>query len=264
MERDKVFNLKVLFYGDITRYKIFDRPIYVADNCGKTGVKGQAKDPDKSIRESIRRAKEKIHGYVMCNDWQYWATQTFAPEKMDRYNLDEIIRRYNKKLQNLKQRKYPELKWLIVPEQHKDGAWHLHMFCSGIPADRVVDSGHVHYNLVKQYARRIYNWVDTIDFGFNDYLYIGDLNPLERFKMANYVTKYITKDLAETRFNKKMYWVSRGLQLPNITNTFVGSPKKVIPSSYSITHRTYHIKDNDTGEVYNTITDITFYNSLPF
>lgn len=258
MERDRVFNLKTIRYGDIERYKIFSKPIYIPDNLGQTGIKGQGKRPEKTLREAIRRAKNKIHGYVLANDWQYWATQTFNSEVVDRFSLDEIVKRYNRRLQYLRT-KYGKLKWVIVPEQHKNGAWHMHMFISGIPADRVVDSGHEYYN------RRIYNWVDMTSYGFNALVDIGDIEPLGRVKMANYITKYITKDLAQKRFNKKMYWCSRGLRLPSITNTFRSKAEESVPTDDIIlTQNTYYVHDKNTGEVYNVIKDITIYNPLPF
>ena len=263
MKRRKIFNFKTIISGEFERYKIYEKPVICPKNGGYTGKRGQAKNQEKSVRQAINRAKEQIHGYVMANNWDYWATQTFNPKTIDRYNLDEIVRRYNQKLWDLRRRKYPELKWLIVPEQHKDGAWHLHKFITGIPADKVVYSGYDYFNKKKTFSRRIYNWVDMIDYGFNDYLYIGDCNSLERFKMANYVMKYITKELAQKRFNKKMYWSSRGLKKPTITNTLTFK-KDIMSTGVIISQSQYYIKDDNTGEIFNTVKDITIFNPLPF
>ncbi|HSH51362.1 MAG TPA: hypothetical protein VK982_06530, partial [Bacteroidales bacterium] len=104
-------------------------------------------------------------------------------------------------------------------------------------------------------------------YGFNDYLYIGDCEPLERFKMANYVMKYITKDLVQSRFNKKMYWCSRGLKNPTVTNTLASNKKlKSLkePDKLIITENDYYINNPETGEVFNKINDFTVYNPLPF
>ena len=259
----KRFNLKTIISGEFERYKIYEKPVIIPENNGYTGERGKAKNREKSIRQAIKRAKDKIYGYIMANEWEYWATQTFSSKAIDRFNLDEIVRRYNKRLKNLKQRKYPNLKWLIVPEQHKDGAWHLHAFMIGIPADKVVYSGYDYFNKKKAFSRRIYNWVDMIDYGFNDYLYIGDCNPLERFKMANYVMKYITKELAQKRFNKKMYWCSRGLKKPIITNTLTFK-KDMSFAGVIVSHNRYYVKDGETGEIFNTVKDITVFNPLPF
>jgi hypothetical protein len=264
MNNNKVFNLKSIVAGDIERHKYFDRVVVVPHNGGFTGKRGQSLNRDKSIRESMQRAKEKIYGYIIANDWAYWATQTFNPNVIDRFDLDEIISKYNKRLRNLKSRNYAELKWLIVPEQHKDGAYHLHMFMSGIPADRVQYSGYDYCNKDKNYSRPIYNWLDTVDFGYNDYLFIGNLEPLDRLKMANYVTKYITKDLAINRFNKKKYWTSKGLAEPTRSNTFTKDIDGILYPAEIISESTYYIKDQSTGEIYNKVTDFTLYNPCPF
>ncbi len=264
MGNNKVFNLKSIVSGDIERHKFYDKVVVVPSNGGYTGKRGQSLNRDKSIRQSMDRAKEKIYGYIMANDWEYWATQTFDPNIIDRFDLDAIVKKYNKRLRNLKSRNYPELKWLVVPEQHKDGAWHLHMFMSGVPADRVKYSGYDYCSKDKNYSRPIYNWLDTVDFGYNDYLYIGDVGPLERVKMANYVTKYITKDLATNRFNKKKYWTSNGLCEPTRSNTITNDIYGILLPADIISENTYYINNPVTGEIYNKVTDFTLYNPCPF
>lgn len=262
-----VFNLKAVMCGSFQRYKVYQKPCIVPSNGGHTGIKGQAKNPDKSLQQAIARAKDKIHGYIMANNWDYWSTQTFNAKVIDRYNLDEIIKRYNQKLRDLKRRKYNELQWLIVPEQHKDGAWHLHMFMSGIPQERIKYSGYDYYNKNNGISRRVYNWLDTIDYGFNDYICIKDIEPLERFKMANYITKYITKDLAQKRFNKKMYWCNKGLNEPIKTNTLTDNIDAIdafIAPNIILSHNTYYVKNNETGEIFNKVYDFTVYNDTPF
>src|SRR5690606_1080745 len=113
---EKYFNLKKIIAGDYERYKLYEKPFIVPNNKGYTGIRGKAKDRERSIKKSMNRAKEKIFGYIMANSFEYWATQTFNNEKLDRYNLDDIIKKYNRKLWNLKDRNYKNLQWLIVPE----------------------------------------------------------------------------------------------------------------------------------------------------
>lgn len=262
MNNNRVFNLKSIVAGDIERHKYYDKVVVVPYNGGYTGKRGQSLNREKSIMQSMHRAKEKIYGYIMANEWEYWATQTFNKETIDRYDLDEIVKKYSQKLRNLKKRNYPELKWLIVPEQHKDGAWHLHMFMSGIPKDRMKYSGCDHYSGDKK--RPIYNWLDTADYGFNYYMYIGEVEPQEWEIMAKYVMKYITKDLATCRFNKKKYWSSRGLAEPLKTNTITNDIVGILLPGDIISHSEYFIKDQITGEIYNKVTDFTLYNPCPF
>ncbi len=260
------FNLKKIIAGDFERYKVFQYPVIVPFNKGNIGERGNAKNPDKSIRQSMARARQKIYGYIMSNDFDYWATQTFNAKKVDRYNLDEIVKKYNQKLWDLKRRKYFNLKWLIVPEMHHDGAWHLHMLISGIPKSQIVYSGYDYYNKNKNFSRKIYNWIDTIDFGFNDYVYIADIEAIEKFRIALYITKYITKDLITNRFNKKVYWASKDLK-EAYTETYLIKDVEEFnfkSNQLILTENIYFIKDEQTGQVINKVEDFTVYKPLPF
>lgn len=260
------FNLKKIISGDFERYKVYEHPVIVPYNKGMTGIRGNSKNPEKSLRQSVTRARQKIFGYVMSNEFEYWATQTFDSKVIDRYNLDEIIKRYNQKLWDLKRRNYPELCWLIVPEMHRDSAWHLHKLISGIPKNKIVYSGYHYFNSEKNFSRKVYNWIDMISFGFNDYVYIGEIDALERYKIAVYISKYITKDLAAIRFNKKMYWNSKGLKKSLIINYLIKDLEEFNFKSNQIvlTENTYYIKNDATGEVINKVNDFTIYKPLPF
>lgn len=263
--RINAYNLKVILFDKFERYKLYEQLVYIPENNGEKGKRGEAKDRDESIRQSMRRAREKINGYILANDWEYWATQTFRPEALDRFSLDDIVKKYNQRLYNLKKNKYNYLSWLIVPEQHKNGAWHLHLLMSGIPKNRVVYSGYDYYNKNKNYSRPIYNWLDTIDYGYNDYVYIGDIEPIEKLKIATYISKYITKELAMERFNKKMYWVTRGLKLPKVIKTITTNIDDLISdNNILISESKYHIKDKETGQIFNSVQDIIYYAPYEF
>jgi hypothetical protein len=261
MNNNRVFNLKSIISGDIERHKYYDKVVVVPHNGGYTGKRGQSLNREKSINQSMARAREKIYGYIMANDWEYWVTQTFNKEVIDRYDLDEIMKKYSQKLYNLKKRNCPELKWLIVPEQHKDGAWHMHKLVSGIPKDSLKYTG-CDYRGDKK--KPIFNWLDTADYGFNKYVYIGGCEAEEKVIIARYITKYITKDLATERFNRKKYWSSRGLAEPIKTNTYTKDIDGILIPAEIISESTYYIKDQATGEILNKVYDFTLYNPCPF
>ena len=66
-----------------------------------------------------------VYNYSLANDWDWFVTLTFDPQKVDRYNYSDCA----KKLKNfidVTRRKCPGLKYLFVPELHKDGAFHFH------------------------------------------------------------------------------------------------------------------------------------------
>lgn len=81
-------------------------------------------DKIKDIKDSLKRAKDKIFEISACNDWDYMVTFTLDKDKVDRYNPDEVQNKFAKWLDNMVQRK--GLCALIVPELHQDGAIHFH------------------------------------------------------------------------------------------------------------------------------------------
>jgi len=110
----------------------------------------------------------------------------------------------------------PCIKYLLVPEQHEDGAWHIHGFIHGLPLEHLkafsyADQPIPEYVLGKlAEGEPIYRWEAYADkFGF------CTLEPVRNAEAAaKYVTKYITKDLSKCvkEINAHMYYCSKGLE----------------------------------------------------
>lgn len=265
MEKKQI-NLTMIETDNYSIFRYYDKPIKVPYNNGETGKRGQAKDPLKSLYSAVNRAKKAIFGYVIANEWDLWGTFTLDGKKVDRYNLDETQKKLTVYLMNKRARDYQALRWLIVPERHKDGAWHFHLLLSGLPDNELRDTGII-YGAT---GRRIYNWVDYEEkFGFNAFIDIRGVSLDEMYRIANYLTKYMTKDLGAVRYNKKKYWVSRGLKKPNKSNTLVNYSEylnllNILDDSNDIIRESqYYIKDRETGEICNMVTETVKIN-LPF
>lgn len=184
---------------------------------------------DHKLERNISRARNAIFEYAICNPWDYFLTLTLAPEN-DRYDLSKFITRLGQWLRNYGKRHDVDLKYLLVPEQHKDGAWHMHGFLMGLPADHLTDfSTYKGKRKLPKYINDkikkgslIYNWEDYENkFGF------CDLEPIRsREAAAKYVTKYISKSLYESAIsvNSKLYYASRDLNRAEIMK------KGVIPN----------------------------------
>lgn len=255
------------------RYKItklFAKPIVVPDSKGARGIRGQAKEPEKSLYNSLRRAKKAVFEYVISNEWDMWGTLTFDGSKINRYDLDVIQQSITYYLRDVK-KKHKGLRWLMVPEQHKDGAWHFHLLLAGLPESELRDTGRTY----RRTGRKMYNWVGfEKKFGFNSLIDIRGLTLDESFKIANYLTKYMTKSLGILRRNKKKYWCSKGLKRPARINALISYDvykdffindlvSNELSSSYIVSVREYYCKDVNTGEVLNTINEIVEVNT-PF
>lgn len=99
----------------------------------EAGKKSEGAD----MLRSARRARSKLRRLALSNEFSHFVTLTLDPAKIDRCDPVSVQRALSTWLSNMVQRH--GLKYVIVPEQHKDGAWHFH----GLFAGRLdlVDSG---------------------------------------------------------------------------------------------------------------------------
>jgi len=265
MLNEKAIKYTKKTYGSMVIYKEFDQKIVIPTNNGNTGVRGTS-ETAKSTYESMKRTKENIRDLVINNDFTHWGTVTYDSKKINRYDLEEIQKKTSQYLKNIKKRYDNNMQYLLIFEQHKDKAWHGHMFLKTL-AVHMENATTKKGNDMTENGQSVLNWkLWANKFGFTKFLDISHLygnsseNYTELLKVSNYITKYITKDLIELRANKKKYWASRGLTKPKKESfsKVKGTPGRVPfhKSNYSIIH---HL----TGEVVNAITT-TCYEELPF
>lgn len=171
---------------------------------------------DEKLDNNLSRAKSKVFEYAACNDFEYFITLTLDPEKYDRYNLGKYIKDLGQDIRNLRRKTGADIQYLLIPEPHQDGAWHMHGLIKGIPDSELklftlkdklpykvlelIKNGHDIYNWTS-YAKK-YGWCTV-----------------EKVKCQNavskYVTKYILKSLTvdfKREKEKKLYYVTRGLK----------------------------------------------------
>lgn len=200
----RFYNLKIKEHKNSeTQYAIYKNSIAYDIEKRSFGIRGQAQYPKHSLYTSLQRTKTQIIDLAKNNKWDLFITVTFDKEKVDRYNYDTVAKRFSKLLNNIKYRKCPNLKYILVPELHKNGAVHFHGLLSGSDLLKLVDSG-----LKTDKGQNIYNITD-FNLGFTTATTITDTK-----KASYYISKYITKELVAVSFNKKRFWRSRGLKLP--------------------------------------------------
>lgn len=167
------------------------------------------------LANNISRAKSKIYELALCNEWDFFCTFTLDKTKYDRYDLGKFHKDYTQKIRDLNKKEGYNIKFLLIPEQHNDGAWHMHGLMSGIPVNRVlpftVDHCLPEYiNSKLQRGENIYYW-DTYreKFGFCVMERIKNI-----YRVSAYITKYICKDLDKSiqELNEHLYYCSRGLK----------------------------------------------------
>lgn len=181
-------------------------------------VRGQVND--NKINESILRSKSKIFELAFCNPWDWFFTGTINPNKQDRTDLELFHKQLTQWLRNYNRLNNLNLKFLFVPEKHKDGnSWHIHGFIYGLPVEHLkqFQVGDVMGKGLADKVQKgdiVYNWLAYFNrFGF------CDLEPIRNQEaVSKYVTKYINKELANsvTELNAHTYYHSRGLKFAEL------------------------------------------------
>lgn len=166
------------------------------------------------LDNSISRAKNRIFEYACCNDFSYFCTFTLDKDKQDRYDVSNYIKNLGQYIRNVNKRYSVKIEYILVPEKHKDGAWHMHGLFKGLPLQDLREfklSDNIPLRLLKRIQEvRVYEWMGySKRFGFNTVEVIKNKEACYK-----YITKYINKNLCNsiTELNKKMYYCSRGLK----------------------------------------------------
>lgn len=137
--------------------------------------------PD-SIRRATRRARMNVFDLAICNKFDLFSTFTFSPDEVDRTSYDETYSAFKIWLANRVQRK--SLKYVAVPEYHKDNtSIHFHMLSNSEPVE-LADSGHY------AHGEKVYN-ITSWKKGFSTAQFIKGDNSIDF--TSKYISKYMTK-----------------------------------------------------------------------
>ncbi|MCD8150021.1 MAG: DUF1090 domain-containing protein, partial [Clostridiales bacterium] len=154
---------------------------------------------ERNKQVSLNRSKQSLIGICRANRWDYFITFTFNQKLVDSSNYEEVCHKAGKWLNNIRSRLCPDLKYVLVPELHKDREhYHLHGLlanCSGLQlrvSGKFDKKGNVIYNIP--------SW----KYGFNTVTEVGHTG-----KVSNYIAKYITKDTEGLLHGRHRYWCSR-------------------------------------------------------
>lgn len=182
---DVYHNVKVSYYPD-GQHKVVvaSKPIFLDDGWERAWDKEKVlkpQNPDGEVRDdSVRRAMTKVYDISRLNQFTHFITWTLDPKHINRYNAEEVSKKLKSFLRNKAHRN--NLKYLIIPELHKDNAIHMHGLISGnltfIDSLKTTKSG-----------QRIYN-MPQWTLGYSTAIELdGNVQAISR-----YITKYISKD----------------------------------------------------------------------
>ena len=237
-----MYNVKVSEYLESTEVVLYDIPIhgrekekdgfiierddreleiysYLAFNSVKSLTEEEKQDNAlHSYFVSFNRTKNKIYNYARANKWEWFLTITFNPAYVDSYDYDNVCGFMKWWLNSMNHiNKSGKLTYLIVPEKHKSGRYHLHGVFSNMDMSvwKFKFSGHFTKGGIP-----IFN-IGAFPYGFTTATQVQSTT-----RVSHYISKYITKSMFDSIKNKKRYWVTRNAS-DGIHNTFVMSPSEI-------------------------------------
>lgn len=182
--------------------------------------------PDTKVKtgrsaSSVSRLKSRVQELILCNNWNSFVTFTLDKSKRNRDSIDtfEDLTRH---LKYIRQTRCPELRYMLLLEQHKNGGYHGHALMF-LPADFIADEFIINSN-------GYFEWVDISSrFGFMSIKpYDGTL------RACNYVTKYVTKDLIPGRVLRTSKGLNKAYVIRNLSIGISSNVSNVFRSEYVI------------------------------
>lgn len=168
------------------------------------------KGNQKKLDPSISRSRRVVLELALCNQWQWFCTFTLDKSKYDRYKLDAWYKDFSQWIRDQRKKTKRKIRYLIIPELHKDGAWHMHALMSDVP------------HLVSFYRLRKHGWYlpdYLIDEGFYcwyeyfekfGFCSLGAIQ--DPVKCGFYISKYMEKSIGSAiAVGSHTYYASHGL-----------------------------------------------------
>lgn len=165
--------------------------------------------------QSISRTKSRVFELAACNEFQHFCTFTQDEKLRDRFDLSDFRKDFAQLVRNINRGRETKIKYLLIPEKHKNGAWHMHGLLSGLQPDDLRP-----FELTENIPERlkkmirggtaVYDWARyRRAFGYFTCTEIES-----REACAKYVTKYISKDLQKTvrEGGEHLFFASQGLK----------------------------------------------------
>lgn len=200
--------------GEQPCYSIFfyRDDFYKVVHFKSTGVGGicikEKESNDSKLKNNIARARSMVLQYGICNDWDYFFTGTLDKRKFSRFSLDVFSVNFTQWIRNQRKKFDSPFSYLLIPERHKDGAWHIHGLLSGIPEGELQP--------FPETAPLSLRTGDFLNWGAYAKRYgFCSLAPVRNSLAASfYILKYIGKDMQgrSSDLGQHLYFHSHGLK----------------------------------------------------
>lgn len=202
-------------YGNMM-YKITSFSCYTQHRVSASAKtpKGEAGNEDK-LQNSLSRSKNRVFELAFCNPWELFVTFTLDPTKYDRHDLNKFQKDLSQFIRDYRKKYHVPVEYLLIPEQHQDGCWHMHGFLMNLPISHLRQftlADHLPIKILDRIkaGKQVFSWdAYSKKFGFSDIEVIENNEA-----SAKYITKYVTKDALRTitELNAHIFYASQNLQ----------------------------------------------------
>lgn len=173
------------------------------------------KSENARFSQSISRTKSRVFELAACNEFQHFCTFTQDEKLRDRFDLSDFRKDFAQLVRNINRGRETKIKYLLIPEKHKNGAWHMHGLLSGLQPDDLRP-----FELTENIPERLKKMIrgGTAVYDWTRYRrafgYFTCTEIESREACAKYVTKYISKDLQKTvrEGGEHLFFASQGLK----------------------------------------------------
>lgn len=158
------------------------------------------------LQNNVIRAKSRVTELALCNPWEYFVTLTVADKsengtEHDRSDLDAYVKSLGQWISRFNRKYGASLKYILIPEEHKAGGWHMHGLLHDVPDAALVKNEHGYLDIPFYRAR--FGWVSLSAIR-------------DKKRCARYITKYVTKTFCEVgsrsgEIGKHLFYASHGL-----------------------------------------------------
>ncbi|HGI4039696.1 TPA: hypothetical protein ACJSOQ_001993 [Streptococcus agalactiae] len=211
----EIYNTKIVQYSSNTFEIIHYRNPKIR-RLGENGIKDTTPSCKKpsydELYQQSHRIKRRIRHYLLCNDFDLFWTLTFDDAKINSHDY-LIVKKKIRTWLKAQREKYGKFRYIFIPELHKNGRLHFHGVTGGFSPKLTKARNTKTGRLIKKNGKQVYN-VDSYQLGFSTVTKIDSSK-----KVANYITKYITKDLLAipSGYKQPKYFSSRGLIKPIVS-----------------------------------------------
>lgn len=186
--------------------KDFDNPLYVTDDTpesfkGARRSSGELSEADAA--RSLRRRRKAVR--QACKSAGFDRMLTFTVRK-DCMSRDAFGKAVVKTLKLASDSLGKKLHYVLTLELQKRGVWHAHVALRGRQDWKL---------LISIWRFRVLPSYGT-DGAIFDNVRRHKKGKITPSQIAKYISKYIGKELDETEFNKKGYWISKWIPAPEI------------------------------------------------